>query len=320
MLTPILAMHIPDGFLSVPVAVVGWVLLLGFIAIALRQTRNQLGERQIPLMGILAAFVFAAQMINFPVAGGTSGHLLGGTLVAVLLGPWAAVLVMTSVIGVQALVFQDGGLLALGFNVVNMGILSGFIGYAVYTLVRRWAGTSQIAQWVGVGLGAWLGVVLASAATALQLAISGTSPLETALPAMIGVHVVIGIGEALITVAAVAFVRQTRPDLVGASQVAAKGWGWIAVGLVIALAVTFASPLADSNPDGLERVAEDHGFLQLAQPPTYELLPDYTIPFIPQEGVTTIVAGIIGVLVVAGVGFGVARFAARKQQDAQRAR
>lgn len=313
MLTPILAMHIPDGFLSVPVAALGWLLLAALIGFALRQTRQTLGERQIPLMGILAAFVFAAQMINFPVAGGTSGHLLGGALIAVLLGPWAAVLVMTCVISVQGLLFQDGGLLALGFNVVNMGILGVFTGYAVYALVRRWRGQTPTAQLLGAGLGAWCSVVAAASACTLELAASGTSPLSVALPAMVGIHALIGIGEALVTVAALAFIRQTRPDLLDASApVAARGWGWIAAGLLIALAVTFASPFADSNPDGLERVAEDQGFSALGQTPPYELLPDYTVPFIQQDGVTTIAAGVIGVLVVAGVGYGVARVTGRK--------
>src|SRR5262245_53071827 len=127
-----LALHIPDGFVSVPVSLVGWVLMIIVIGVALRQTREQIGDRQIPLLGILAAFVFAGQMINFPVAGGTSGHLLGGALVAILLGPWAAVLVMTTVIAIQAFLFQDGGLLAIGVNVLNMGIITAFIGYAVY--------------------------------------------------------------------------------------------------------------------------------------------------------------------------------------------
>ncbi len=316
MLIPLLAMHIPDGFLSVPVAAVGWLLLIALIGIALRQTRHQLGERQIPLMGILAAFVFVAQMINFPVAGGTSGHLLGGMLIAALLGPWATVLVMTCVIGVQSLLFQDGGLLSLGINVVNMGIISGFVGYAVYTLVRRALRDTPTAQWVGAGLGAWLGVVLASTACALELAASGTSPLEIALPAMVGVHALIGIGEALITVAALAFIRRTRPDLLGEpEQVAAKGWGWIAAGLLIALALTFAAPFANRSPDGLNRVAEDQGFSTLQQQPPYGLLPGYTVPFIQQEGVTTIAAGMIGVLVVAGVGYGVARAAGRRARD-----
>ncbi|MBE0691455.1 MAG: energy-coupling factor ABC transporter permease, partial [Anaerolineae bacterium] len=199
MFTPVLAMHIPDGFLSVPVAAIGWAILAGMIFLALRQTRQQLGDRQIPLMGILAAFVFAAQMINFPVAGGTSGHLLGGALVAILLGPWAAVLVMTSVIAVQGLLFQDGGLLAIGFNVTNMGAIGAFVGYAVYNFVRQASGNTRGSQLAGAAIGAWLGVEIASIATALELALSNTASLEIALPAMAGVHALIGLGEALIT-------------------------------------------------------------------------------------------------------------------------
>ncbi len=312
-LKPFLAMHIPDGFVSVPVGLVGWLVMAVVVAFALRQTRDQLGERQIPLMGILAAFVFAAQMINFPVAGGTSGHLLGGALVAILLGPWATVLVMTTVIAVQGLLFQDGGLLALGFNIFNMGILTAFVGYALYRFVRGALKGVARADLIAAAIAAWTSVVLASAATALELAISGTSALDVALPAMLGVHVLIGIGEALITVGALAFITQTRPDLVSAQAAPTRGTGWIAAGLVIALAIAFASPLADPNPDGLERVAEDKGFIEEAKDAAYEIMPDYTIPFIENETVTTIAAGVIGVLIVAGVGFGVARTTARRE-------
>lgn len=301
-------MHIPDGLLSLPVSLVGWLILIVLSLIALRQTRDDFGDWQIPLAGLLAAFVFAAQMINFPVLGGTSGHLLGGVLVAVLLGPWASVLVMTSVIGVQALIFQDGGLLALGFNVANMGILSAFVGYVVYLLVKRLSGGSRTGEMIGAALGAWVGVVAASIATSVELAISGTANLGIALPAMVGVHALIGIGEALITVAALAFIGQTRPDLIrGSVQTSARGTGWIAAGLVITLAVTLASPLADPNPDGLERVAEDQGFIDLAQEAPYNLLPDYTTPGIENEALSTIAAGMIGTLIVAGVGYFVAR-------------
>ena len=265
-LPPILAMHIPDGFLSLPVALIGWMLMVLLIGVALRQGgpagsgsgHALLGERQIPLMGILAAFIFAAQMINFPVAGGTSGHLLGGTLAAILLGPWPAALVMTSVVGVQALLFQDGGLLALGFNTINMGILTAFIGYAVYVGVRRATGQSRGGQLAGAAIGAWVAVMCAATATSLELAFSGTTPLGIALPAMLGVHALVGLGEALITVGALAFIQQARPDLLGQPvRAATQGSGWIAAGLVIALAVVLISPLANPNPDGLERVALD---------------------------------------------------------------
>ncbi len=136
-------LHIPDGFLTGAVASVGWIIAIAAIAYALRQTRGQLGEKQVPLMGVLAAFIFAAQAINFPVAGGTSGHLLGATLAAIVLGPWAATLVMAAVVGIQALVFQDGGLVALGFNIVNMGIIGAFTGHFVYTWMKRALGEGR---------------------------------------------------------------------------------------------------------------------------------------------------------------------------------
>ncbi|MFO7323854.1 MAG: energy-coupling factor ABC transporter permease [Chloroflexota bacterium] len=311
-LPPVIALHIPDGFLSVPVAAFGWLLLVAALAAALRQTRAQLGERQVPMMGVIAAFVFAAQMINFPVAGGTSGHLVGGALVAILLGPWAAVLVMTSVIAVQALLFQDGGLLALGFNAVNMGVLSALVGYTVFRQLSRLAGEDR-GYLLRAGIAAWVSVEVAAAATALQLAVSGTSPLTLALPAMLGIHAAIGLGEALITAGALAFIRQTRPDLLQSHTAAARGSGWVAAGLVIALAVALVSPLASSDPDGLERVAIDQGFEELAQEPGYELLPDYTIPFVEHEALTTILAGVLGVLAVAAVTYGLARFVRRGQ-------
>jgi cobalt/nickel transport system permease protein len=310
-LIPILAMHIPDGFLSVPVAAVGWMWAITLIGFALRHTRSQLGERQVPFLGVLAAFVFAAQMINFPVAGGTSGHLIGGVLIAILLGPWATVLVMTSVVIVQALLFQDGGLLALGFNVFNMGILAPFAGYSVYTGLRKIL-NGERGQMIAVAAAAWCSVEAAAAATTLELVVSGTSPLTIALPAMIGVHALIGLGEALITVGALTFIRQTRPDLVDNTR-QSQGSHWIAVGLLIALVVAFASPLASSDPDGLERVAEDHEFLEDAKDAPYSLLPDYTIPGVDNKEIATVAAGIVGVLIVAGVGYGVSHFT--KQQS-----
>src|SRR5688572_31022403 len=128
------AMHLPDGFLSVVVSLICWTITIGVLAIAIKKTNKALGERQVPLMGIMAAFIFAAQMINFAVAGGTSGHLLGGALAAIFLGPWAAMLVMASVIGVQALLFQDGGLVIMGANILNMGLLTALIGFSLYRL------------------------------------------------------------------------------------------------------------------------------------------------------------------------------------------
>src|SRR5215212_11469161 len=125
-------LHIPDGFLSLIVSLICWVITALVLSFAIARTNKSLGEKQVPLMGVMAAFIFAAQMINFPVAGGTSGHLLGGALVSILLGPWAGMLVMTAVIAVQGLLFQDGGLLVMGANILNMGLLTSVVGYGFY--------------------------------------------------------------------------------------------------------------------------------------------------------------------------------------------
>lgn len=217
-------LHIPDGFLSLPIAIVCWGITIGLIAIAVRRTQAELGERQVPLMGIMAAFIFAAQMINFPVAGGTSGHLLGGTLAAIALGPWAAMLVMAAVIGVQGLIFQDGGLLAMGANILNMGLLTALISYGPY---RSVAERSRGVRLAVAGVVAWLAVMAAALATSLQLWLSGTSQLNVVVPAMLGVHALIGVGEALITVAALAFILQTRPDLLAPEQYSRGGGPWL---------------------------------------------------------------------------------------------
>ncbi|HLF27562.1 MAG TPA: energy-coupling factor ABC transporter permease [Anaerolineae bacterium] len=307
-------LHIPDGFLSTPVALTGWAIAIVCIGYALVKTRGQLGDRQIPLMGVLAAFIFAAQALNFPVAGGTSGHLLGATLAAIILGPWAAVLIMTSVIALQAVLFQDGGLLALGFNIVNMGVLGALTGHLTYRVTRRMLGERRPGLIVAGALGAWISVELGALATALQLSLSGASPLAIAFPTMAGVHALIGIGEALITVGALVFISGTRPDLLRMGETAPgkRSASWVGVGLAIALALTLLTPFASPDPDGLERVAQDSGFLDAAQDPAYTILPDYTIPFIENPTLTTIVAVATGTLLVFGIAYLVGRINSRK--------
>lgn len=292
-------LHIPDGFLSLVVSLICWAITAITLSVAISRTNKSLGEKQVPLMGIMAAFIFAAQMINFPVAGGTSGHLLGGALAAIVLGPWAGMLVMTAVIAVQALLLQDGGLLVMGANILNMGLITAAIGYGLYRGVVAGSRGTKLAV---AGVAAWLSVMAGALATALQLWLSGTSNLQTVVIAMLGVHAVIGIGEALITVAALAFVLQTRPDLLDEKSVSAQGGrGWVVVGVIISLAVVLLSPFASAFPDGLERVAEDVGFIGTAQDAPYQILPDYTVPFLGETALSTIVAGIIGALVVLGI-------------------
>ena len=206
-------MHIPDGFLSTEAAIGACAVSAGAVGYAVTRARRTLDERSSLLMGISAAFIFAAQMLNFPVAGGTSGHLLGGALAAILLGPWVGSLVLTAVLAVQALLFQDGGLLALGANVLNMAVIGVFIGWAVHRALLAVAGTRRWGLTVGGFVAGWLSVVVASAAAALELAVSGTLPLNVALPAITLVHMLIGVGEGIITVAVLLFLQAARPDL-----------------------------------------------------------------------------------------------------------
>jgi cobalt/nickel transport system permease protein len=301
-------LHIPDGFLNLTISLIFWLLTLIMLGIAVRRTQGEFSERQIPLMGVMAAFIFAAQMINFPVAGGTSGHMLGGALAAIALGPWAGMLVMASVVAIQALLFQDGGLLVLGANIFNMGLITAAIGYGLY---RAAAGRAQNTRLAVAGVAAWISVMAGALFTSLQLWLSGTSTLSLVIPAMLGVHALIGLGEALITVAALSFILRTRPDILETTGKTSMGWGWVAAGLAVSLFVVLLSPLASADPDGLERVATNLGFIKTAQNASYQILPDYTIPFLGDGGLSTIVAGALGMLVVATVAWGIVLLARR---------
>lgn len=218
-------MHIPDGFLAGDVAIATGVVSGVVLAVALSKAHRDLDERRVPLLGVTAAFIFAVQMLNFPVAGGTSGHLLGAALAAVLLGPWMACLTMAVVLAVQAFVFADGGITALGANILNMGIIGAlFVGFLMIW-VRSALPKSRLVFLSIVGVGAWLAVMLGATATATELGISDTVPFGTVLPAMLGVHALIGIGEAIITVAAIGAVLVTRPDLIYVNDLTAAELG-----------------------------------------------------------------------------------------------
>jgi cobalt/nickel transport system permease protein len=310
-------MHIPDGFIDVPTAVATGAVSLGAVGLSVRKVSRELNDRTVPLLGMTAAFVFAAQMLNFPVAGGTSGHFLGAVFVAALLGPYASVIVLTSVLVVQALLMADGGITALGANVFNMAIVGGMGGYLILCGLKRILPKTTTGYFFSVAISAWLAVVLASAAASLELAVSGTVPLSVALPAMTSVHMIIGIGEALITSVIVGAVLGTRPDLVrtfdypegtlatGRSPRARRRgriWAWTlaGVGVAVALAV-FVSPFASSSPDGLEKVAADKGFEQAAAAKpawSFSPIPDYVFPGIKNMGVATAVAGAVGTILL----------------------
>lgn len=308
-------MHIPDGFLSPTIALIFWLLAAVVVAYALWRVNREFDERRVPLMGVLAAAIFAGQMLNFAVAGGTSGHLLGAALATILLGPWASIVVMTVVVGVQALLFQDGGLLVLGANIFNMAIVGSLVAYAVYHVIRRLLAGRSWALYVASFAAAWLSIVIAALVAALQLALSGTSPANLAVPAMGGIHMLIGIGEGLITVGALSLLAATRRDLVEQPATAQSVQrGVVIIGLAIAILLAILSPLASSYPDGLEWVAEQQGFIERAQEPLYEIIPDYVMPGISNEALATILAGIVGTVIVFGVAFLTGRISRQRQE------
>lgn len=212
----VVAMHAPDGFINAPVSAIAWVIAIAGIALCLWGARRQLDERTAPLAGLVAVFVFAMQMINFPVAAGTSGHLLGGALAVILVGPFAGALAVTVVVIVQALLFADGGLTALGINVINMALVTAVVGWYVFRLVVRLAGGSRPAVFAGAFLAGFISVPASAVAFVIEYAIGGTGTIEvgTVLAAMVGVHLLIGLGEGIITALTVVAVFLARPDLV----------------------------------------------------------------------------------------------------------
>jgi len=209
-------MHIPDGFINGTTSAAAGVVAAGGVGAALRQTGRYLNERQVPLAGLVAAFVFAAQMFNFPVLGGMSGHLLGGVLAAVLVGPWAGLLIITVVLLVQAVLFADGGLSALGLSTINMGFIGAMLGYLIYRVVLRVTSRATNGVAVAAGFAAFLSVPLAAMGFVVQFAIGGVaaSSTGTVLTAMLGTHLLIGVGEGILTALVIGAVMASRPDLV----------------------------------------------------------------------------------------------------------
>jgi cobalt/nickel transport system permease protein len=322
----IVALHAPDGFLKPSVAAVAAVAAGAVLAMALRASSRELGDRQIPLAGVSAAFIFAAQMFNFPVASGTTGHLLGGALAAILLGPWVGSLVVAVVVVVQALMFADGGLTALGYNTLNMAIVPAFGGWALFRLFRRLLPNDSSGVVGASGLAAGASVVLAAVSFSLQWLFGASAPVpfDTVFGAMVGVHTLIGIGEGVITGLVVAAVLASRPDLVvGAADLAPTqpagrqrvGARTFLIGGVLAAIFMAAvvSQFAASSPDGLERVAEEQGFADSAEDHAFSngLFADYATRGIDNDQLSLAVAGSAGVALTLVVGWGLA-FAPRR--------
>jgi len=286
-------MHIPDGFLSPPALAGCAALSLPSIAWVVRRTEKQIQESQVPLLGVMGAFVFAAQMINFPVAAGASGHLLGSALLTYTLGPGAAVIVMTAILGLQALIFQDGGVLALGANLLNMAV----IGVAAAWLpVRAWGSQSRAALFAG----SFLSVFVAAGLAIFELAVSGVSLPKQALLVAVAVFAMTAILEALITLAVLKAIGrlnpawlQTRPA--GSLQLRAALLGTAVV--LAGVGFTFASNL----PDGLEHLSQTAGFDARAMILFFSPMADYEAPFAGGEGIKKAVAGLAGLSITYAV-------------------
>lgn len=261
--------HIPDGFLSASVAAGTFGAAGALVAVAARKTQTRLDDHAAPTLGLATAAVFAAQAVNFPVAAGTSGHLLGGALVAVGFGPWAGFLVMTAVVIAQALIFADGGLTALGANVLNIAGAGALLGYAVYRVLTGLAGGGPWSRALGAAIAAYLATLVTGVAAGVELGLSGMAPTHLSVGAMASVHGVIGLAEAAVTGLAVWSLARKRPDLLyraGADGARKSRPAVVLAGAgSIAIFAGLLSIVASTAPDGLERLAIDLGFADVAK-------------------------------------------------------
>ena len=285
-------MHLPDHYLDPMTSTVAALISGGAVTYALVRMRRDPRAQVVPVAAT-GAVIFAAQMVNFPIAGGSSGHLIGGALAGILLGPWAGLVAMTAVLAVQALIFGDGGVLALGANVFNMGVIGVSVGAACRAAPLVRLGIPNMHRVIASAIAGWLSVVLAALACALEMAASGAAAVTEIVPAMVGVHALIGLPEAAITALAVSLLASVPSQATAPSNRRGR------LGLISAAVIAVAlAPFASSLPDGLERVADS--FVSstgngLALP---SLFADYAVPGVPSAFAATALAGVLGILMV----------------------
>ncbi len=302
--------HIPDGFLSAPVLAGAALLSASALAVATRRSARTLGDRQAPLLGAATAFVFAAQMFNFPLGAGTSAHLLGGVLVAVLAGPWAAMLALFSVVLIQALLFQDGGIAALGANTLNLAVIGAGGGWLAYRWLVVLFGEGQRRRLAAAGVAGFASALTTGVAAGLQLGLSGMVSVRTGILVVGGAHLLVGVAEAVLTVGILAVVLRARPDLVRGEMPASRTRRIsVMVGTAVAVAVgaaAFGSEMPDALEAAVARLGLGEGVALFGAP-----IPDYEAPL---GGAW--LAGLVGVAVVFAIGWIVFRITARVRRPA----
>ena len=297
-------MHVPDGFINAQVSVATGVISLGTLWAYIRNAKNLVADKLIALTGMMSALIFVLQMINFPIAAGTSGHLLGGALAVIVLGPSLGIICISIVVVIQSLLFADGGLSALGVNVLNMAIITSLTGWLTITFWKKLFGDSQFTLISGSVIAGLLSVVFSSIAFVMEYAIGGTVsvPLGSVLIAMISTHLFIGLGEGVITALIISLLLRVRSDLVYAntkkdkSNSLSTSYG---IFIVLILSLTLITPYASSSPDGLESVASNFGFEETDG--VVLLLEDYGISSVNNNFISTILSALLGILSIAGL-------------------
>ena len=297
-------MHVPDGFINAQVSVATGVISLGTLWAYVRNAKNLVADKLIALTGMMSALIFVLQMINFPIAAGTSGHLLGGALAVIVLGPSLGIICISIVVVIQSLLFADGGLSALGVNVLNMAIITSLTGWLTITFWKKLFGDSQFTLISGSVIAGLLSVVFSSIAFVMEYAIGGTVsvPLGSVLIAMISTHLFIGLGEGIITALIISLLLRVRSDLVYANTKKNKSNNLstsYGIFIVLILSLTLVTPYASSSPDGLESVASNFGFEETDG--VVLLLEDYGISSVNNNFVSTILSELLGVLSIAGL-------------------
>ena len=297
-------MHVPDGFINAQVSIGSGIVSFATLWAYVKNAKNLVADKLIALTGMMSALIFVLQMINFPIAAGTSGHLLGGALAVIVLGPHLGIICISIVVVIQSLLFADGGLSALGINVFNMAIVTSLVGWLVITSWKKLFGEANISIISGSIVAGLLSVIFSSIAFVFEYALGGTVavPLSSVLVAMVSTHLLIGLGEGVITSLIVSLLLRVRSDLVYVKtneHVSNNTSSIYGLFIFLLLCFTLITPYASSSPDGLESVAENFGFLETDGLVLF--LNDYGISGLNNSFLSTIISAVLGIVVVVGI-------------------